>query len=361
MSHVTRPKSTRRCVACGLVALMTVAVSCSQTDTIADPLPVTSSAAPSTVAPQSTVPTTSVPVTSTTAAPFGDGPDPLRSQQTHLAQLGLSEVWRRAAGQGQVIAIVDTGVDLTHPDLAAKLVDGINLVTPGTPPQDDNGHGTHVAGIAAAATGNSIGGSGVAPLARIMPVKVLDAGGSGSTANIAAGIDWAATHGATVINLSLGESGLRSRITKGGQINAALRRAAAAGVVVVAASGNDSTLKRDYRAGVDVIVVNACNGSGAPAAFTNAGDPRAVAAPGVDILSTAPRTPTDIWPSGSTGYERLSGTSMASPIVAGIAALLLSAGIDRSQVASRLESTATNPTNDIRLGAGVVSPSTALA
>lgn len=362
MPNLIRPKSMRRRVACGLLLVAAVSVSCSQTDTIADPSPTaTTPAAPTTGMPASTVSTTSVPVTSTTAPPIISGTDPLRGQQAHLAQLDLPAVWSRATGQGQVIAIVDTGVDLAHPDLAPKLVDGINLVTPGTPPQDDNGHGTHVAGIAAGATGNSIGGSGVAPLARIMPVKVLDSAGSGSTATIAAGIDWAATHGATVINLSLGESGPGARITKGGEINAALRRASAAGVVIVAAAGNDSAFKRDYRAGVEVIVVDACDGSGAPAAFTNAGDPRAVAAPGVDILSTAPTTPTDIWPSGSTGYERLSGTSMASPIVAGIAALLLSAGIVPSQVASRLESTATNPTNDIRLGAGVVSPSTALA
>lgn len=296
-----------------------------------------------------------------TAPAFADGGDPLRNEQTHLAQLAIPDVWPTTTGSGQVIAVVDTGVDLTHPDLQSVLVEGINLVTPGTPPQDDNGHGTHVSGAAGAATGNGTGVSGVAPGARIMPVKVLDKSGAGSTATIAEGIDWAATHGATVINLSLGESGPLSRLRKGGEINAALRRASAAGVVLVAASGNDASFKRDYRAGVEVIVVNACDATGAPADFTNAGDPRAVTAPGVDILSTAPTAATDIWANGTSGYEKLSGTSMATPIVAGAAALLLAAGVTPADVATRLSTTAVNPTGDIRLGAGVISVGAALA
>ncbi len=341
-------------------------IGCSDTQ----PLPAEAAPATTTKIAESGAPATSAPPAPTeaptTAAPpaaassFVDGGDPLRTQQTHISQLGLPAVWSRATGAGQVIAIVDSGVDLSHPDLAGQLVEGINLVTPGTPPQDDNGHGTHVAGIAAATTGNAIGVSGTAPLAKIMPVKVLDQDGSGSTATIAAGIDWATQNGATVINLSLGQTGLRARISKGGEINPALRRATAAGVVIVSASGNDSTLKLDYRSGVDVIVVNACDAAGSPADFSNAGDPRAVAAPGVDILSTAPTKPTAIWPTGTSGYETLSGTSMAAPVVAGIVALLRSAGVTAADVAARLSATASNPTSDLRLGAGIVSPAPAL-
>ncbi len=322
----------------------------------------TSVAAPSSASPTSVeLDPKTTPTTTVGSPPFVDGGDPLRARQLHLAQLRVPEIWATADGAGQVIAIIDTGVDLSHPDLQSALVDGINLVTPGTPPQDDNGHGTHVAGIAAAITGNGVGVSGMAPQARIMPVKVLDRQGSGSSATIAAGIDWATEHGATVINLSLGESGVGSRLTKGGEINPALRRAAAAGVVLVAASGNDSSFKRDYRAGVDVVVVNACDENGKPAAFTNAGDPRAISAPGVSILSTAPTSPSELWPNGSTGYETLSGTSMATPVVAGGAALLLSAGVPASEVGARLSSSAVNPTGDIRLGAGVISLSAAIA
>jgi len=350
--------------ALAFVLLLTLAVGLGCTTNSQLPDPATSSSTSSTTE-MSTTTSTPAATTTATSAPtvpssFVAGPDPLRARQTHIAQLDLPTVWPRASGAGQIIAVVDTGVDLTHPDLQSNLVEGINLVTPNTPPQDDNGHGTHVAGIAAAVTGNALGVSGVAPLAKIMPVKVLDKVGSGTTATIAAGIDWATEHGATVINLSLGSSGPGSRLTKGGEINPALRRAATAGVVIVSASGNESTLKRDYRAGVDVIVVDACDQNGKPADFTNAGDPRAVAAPGVDILSTSPIAATDIWPKGTAGYETLSGTSMASPVVAGTAAMLRSAGVPAAEVLERLAATAKNPDNDIRLGAGVIAPSAAL-
>jgi serine protease len=313
----------------------------------------------SSVAPATTVASTVPPAAIDCAvAPFGD--DPLRGDQGHLAELCTPGAWTLATGDRQVIAIVDTGIDLAHPDLAARLVPGINLVAPGSPPQDDQGHGTHVAGIAAAATGNGVGVSGVAPGALLMPVKVLDASGSGSTTTIADGIVWAVDNGATVVNLSLGGTGPGSRIAKGGPINRAIRYANERGVVVVAAAGNDSTLKASYRAGVDVIVVNATDADGAPAAFTNVGDPRAVAAPGVDVLATAPVAPTDTWPNGTGGYERLSGTSMSTPIVSGIVALLLDAGASPAEVADLLVATASNPNADPRLGAGVVDPVAAL-
>jgi serine protease len=291
-------------------------------------------------------------------APFGD--DPLRAEQGHLSQLCMPGAWTLATGDREVIAIVDTGIDLTHPDLAARLVPGINLVQPGEPPQDDQGHGTHVAGIAAAATGNGVGVSGAAPGAALMPVKVLDATGSGSTTTIAEGIVWAVDNGATVVNLSLGGTGPASRIVKGGAINRAIRYANDRGVVVVAAAGNDSTLQVGYRAGVDVIVVNAADDEGAPAEFTNVGDPRAVAAPGVDVLATAPIGPTDTWPNGTGGYERLSGTSMSTPMVSGVVALLLEAGASPAEVADVLAATASNPNADPRLGAGIVDPVAAL-
>jgi len=309
------------------------------------------------VPPPTTVPPPAPPPPPSTLPVVGG--DPLRSGQTHVAQLSLEQAWLASTGSDQVIAIVDTGVDLTHPDLAERLVPGVNLVAPGTPPQDDHGHGTHVAGIAAAATGNDVGVSGVAPGARIMPVKVLDASGNGSTAVIAAGIEWAVANGATVVNLSLGDAGVGTRLTKGGQLNRAIRFAAERGVVVVAAAGNDAALEVDYRRGVDVIVVNAVDANGTPAPFTDSGDPRAVAAPGVDILATAPAGPSTIWPSGTPGYDRLSGTSMATPIVSGIAALLRSRGVPPAEVGPRLAATATAGP-DPRLGAGIVNPLAAL-
>lgn len=285
-------------------------------------------------------------------APLGS--DPRAAEQWALDAVGLPEAWTRSAGGGVVIAIVDTGVDLDHPDLAPKLVAGIDLVDGDAIPDDPNGHGTHVAGIAAAATDNALGIAGAAPAAAIMPVRVLDVAGFGSDETIAAGIQWAATHGADVINLSLGESGFAARLSKGGSINAAIRLATKLGVTVIAAAGNDGSRGRVYRLGVDVIVVNASARDGSAAAFTNTGDLRAIAAPGVDILSTAPLTASALWPDGTDGYASLDGTSMAAPLVSATAALLLAQGVPASDVAGRLMGTASNPGGDPALGAGVL-------
>jgi subtilisin family serine protease len=270
--------------------------------------------------------------------------------------LRLPEVWGRdVRGDGVVIAVVDTGVDLDHPDLVDRLVPGIDVVDGDSVPQDTNGHGTHVAGIAAATADNGVGIAGTAPLARIMPVRVLGTDGTGSDEGIARGIDWAVANGADVVNLSLGESGVLSRISKGGPLNAAIRNAAGRGVVVLAAAGNEGTTKRNYRAGTPTLVVNATDQTGRLAQFSNTGDLRAVAAPGVGILSTAPTEPTTLWPTGSAGYERLDGTSMATPIVSGIAALLIAAGVDPATIIDRITQTA-NSNGNPQLGAGVVDP-----
>lgn len=254
-----------------------------------------------------------------------------------------------------MIAVVDTGVDLDHPDLVDRLVPGIDVVDGDPVPQDTNGHGTHVAGIAAATADNGVGIAGTAPLARIMPVRVLGTDGTGTDDGIARGIDWAVANGADVVNLSLGESGVLSRISKGGPLNAAIRNAAGRGVVVLAAAGNEGATKRNYRAGTPTLVVNATDEAGRLAQFSNSGDLRAVAAPGVGILSTAPNEPTTLWPGGSGGYERLDGTSMATPIVSGVAALLIASGVDPATIIDRITQTA-NSNGNPQLGAGVVDP-----
>lgn len=295
------------------------------------------------------------------AAPIGA--DPLRVEQWGLVATRTAEAWGTATGAGTVIAIVDSGVDSTHPDLAGRLVPGVDLVDPGTPSGtsvDPNGHGTHVAGIAAATTGNGVGISGAAPGAMIMPIRVLGPDGSGSDDVIAEGIAWAVDNGADVINLSLGESGFLARLNKNGPLNAAIREANAAGVVVVAAAGNDSLRRQSYRVGVPVLVVNASSQDGAVAAFSTTGDVRSVAAPGVGILSTAPTTPTTLWPAGSSGYEPLDGTSMAAPLVAGIAAMLVERGLSPDETRDLIADTAVNPTGDPALGDGVVDTAAAL-
>ena len=155
------------------------------------------------------------------------------AQSDYLAPLRLDRAWDISKGSGVTVAVVDTGADLNHPDLAGQLVTGRNVMDPFSAPQDDNGHGTMTAGIVAARTNNGRGVVGVAPSAKVMPIKVLDSNGSGSDADIAVGIDWARTHGAKVINLSLGGS------ADDPVLRDAVENAIAANVVVVAAAGND--------------------------------------------------------------------------------------------------------------------------
>ncbi|HKE99695.1 MAG TPA: S8 family serine peptidase [Actinomycetes bacterium] len=150
------------------------------------------------------------------------------------------------------VLILPTGVNLSHPDLAGKLVPGRDLVDGDDAPDDPNGHGTRVAGIAAAATANGIGVAGAAPQARIMPVRVLAADGSGDEGTIAQGIRWAAAHGAGVINLSLGEEGFASRLRRNGALNGAIRQVTAQYVLAVAviaagAAGGSWTRRRCAR------------------------------------------------------------------------------------------------------------------
>ena len=289
------------------------------------------------------------------------GPDALLDEQWALDTLRLPKAWSTSTGCGTTIAIVDSGVDLDHPDLRDRIVGGIDLVDGDDQPDDENGHGTHVAGIAAAGADNGIGVAGAAPCASIMPVRVLDAEGSGSDETIAEGIRWAAAHGADVINLSLGESGIIGRLRAGGAMNDAILDAHEQGAVIVAASGNDGAPHlRNYRIQVPVIVVGATNAHGDAAEFSNYGDRRMLAAPGEDILSTAPPGRTTIWADGTDGYEPLDGTSMASPYVAGVAALLVAQGLDADQVAEVLAETAQDPGDDIRLGAGLIDAAAAV-
>lgn len=232
------------------------------------------------------------------------------------------QAWDKASGHASVIiAVVDTGVDGSHPDLSAKLLAGQDFVQPGQPPEDQNGHGTHVAGIAAAATGNGIGIAGIAPDAAVLPVRVLDRNGSGAIATIAAGIRYAADQGAKVINLSLGGAG-RSAVLRD-----AIRYAASKGAVIVAAAGNDGSPDKLYPAAYDeVISVGSVGAEDVHSAFSNYGTWVDVAAPGEKIVST--------YMYGR--YTYLSGTSMAAPHVSGVAALLAGQGLDASAIRKRL-------------------------
>lgn len=217
-----------------------------------------------------------------------------------------------SVGQGVTVAVIDTGVDLTHPALSAHLAPGYNVLQPNVAPADTPsstdsdgdgevndalGHGTGVAGIIAA----------VAPQSRIMPIKVLDSEGMGTEFDVVEGIRYAVDHGAQVINLSLGMASYSSAVAE------ALAYAASHGVVVAAAAGNTGTLIPMYPAGdPNVLTVAATDASDSLASFSAYGPFISVTAPGVNIYSSY----------YNGGYALWSGTSMAAPFVSGEAALL---------------------------------------
>ncbi|MFI6521043.1 S8 family peptidase [Spirillospora sp. NPDC050679] len=297
------------------------------------------------------------------AAGCGSGTeaDPMRDQQWALNAMKLPDAWKReATGKGVTIAVVDTGADLGHPDLKDSLVAGYDFVDNDDEPKDQNGHGTHVAGIAAAVTDNGTGIAGGAPDAKIMPVRALNTLGSGDNATITKAIVWAADHGAKVINLSLGESGLMSRLIKGGVLNQAFSYAHGKGAVVVAAAGNDGTVKQPYKVTTPVLTVGASDQRGRPAEFTNVGAQDQVTAPGVGILSTLPTYRTPETKNDTSGYGKLDGTSMAAPYVSALAALLAGQGESPDQIMQTIRRTAANPAGDPRLGLGIVDAAAAV-
>lgn len=230
--------------------------------------------------------------------------------QWNLPIIGTIPGWSITKGdENTVVAVIDTGVDLHHADLAGRLAEGANFVDPDRAPLDDVGHGTHVAGVISAVVNNTEGVAGMTWYDRVMPVKVLDATGAGSAYAVARGIIWATDHGAGVINLSLGNYA-RSEF-----LHDAVRYAFDRDVVLVAATGNDNTDQPGYPAAYpEVLAVAATDSRRQLASFSNFGDYVDVAAPGVHIAST--------YPDGH--YAALSGTSMASPHAAALAALIRS-------------------------------------
>ncbi|WP_020390436.1 S8 family serine peptidase [Kribbella catacumbae] len=237
-------------------------------------------------------------------------------QALSLNTVRVPQAWDLSKSTGsQIVAVLDTGVDAGHPDLAGHLVPGYNAVSSTRPnPVDDNGHGTMTLGIIAAGANNGIGVAGVGWNVKAMPVKVLDAKGEGYDADIAEGVDWAVAHGTKVINMSLSGPGDNAVLRD------AIQRAVAAGVVVVAAAGNEGNDVVQYPAAYpEVIAVGATNAYGVMTYFSSHGDWVDIAAPGWDILSTGVRSMT---PSGYEPYWYCTGTSCSAPIVAAVAALV---------------------------------------
>jgi serine protease len=292
---------------------------------------------------------------------LGTAPDDeFYNLQYGLQQKQVPDAWAKATkgDPNMIVAVVDTGIDYSHPDLKERTLLGQDFTfRPGwlfnrkdkDGPMDDNAHGTHCAGIIGATANNGLGIAGVAPDVRLMAVKVLGGDGGGSQYDVMKGVAYAVTNGAKVVNMSLGGTATTSVERK------FYEAAVASGALIVAATGNSADGVGFPAAYPGILSVGATDSGGALARFSNHDETMSVTAPGVGILSTIP---------GNT-YAKFSGTSMAAPFVSGVAALVWSAHPEwtASEVKAHIERTATDkgaPGVDSLYGHGEVDVQAAL-
>ncbi|MDO8586876.1 MAG: S8 family serine peptidase [Armatimonadota bacterium] len=259
-------------------------------------------------------------------------PQPAQTLPWGIQRVNAPAAWSISAGSGVKVAVIDTGIQLDHPDLAANIAGGYNAVNPTKAASDGNGHGTHVAGTVAAVN-NSIGVAGVAPQARLYSVRVLNNAGTGFLSDIIEGLDWCRSQNIRVANMSLGSSGSNQ------SFHDAISLAYASGIVLVAAAGNNGggygtgTGQVDYPGAYpEVIAVSATDRNDRFAVFSSSGPAVDLAAPGVNVFSTYK----------GSGYATLNGTSMSTPHVTGAAAVRLALHPTETpeQVKAVLQSTA---------------------
>jgi serine protease len=322
--------------------------------------------------PESYVPATQAPATRDGGEGFVPN-DPFYKHQWHLEQIGMPVAWTLQRGAGIVVAVIDTGVAMRDrgpergaPDLAqTRVVAGYDFVDNDDDAHDEHGHGTHVAGTIAQSTHNGVGVAGVAPEASIMPVRVLDRRGSGGWGAIAASIRWAADHGANVINLSLGGS-IASKAVQN-----AISYAHGKGVVVVAAAGNTGRGSVEYPARHEhVIAVSAVRFDRTRSFYSSYGEQLDLAAPGGDMRvdQNHDGLPDGVIQNTFAGrdhnrfdYLAYQGTSMATPHVTGVAALVMAAGVREPDSVERvLEESAIDLGDPRQYGAGLVRADAAL-
>jgi len=226
-----------------------------------------------------------------------------------ISKFNIPEIWKKTKGEGIKVAVIDTGCDFNHHDLKDNMLEGMNFVSPGKPPMDRNGHGTHVAGTIAASD-NNLGMVGIAPKAKIVPIKSLDDRGSGSIANVYKGIEWAIQKNVDIITMSLGSS------MGDANLQGAINKAFSKNILVFCAAGNagPSTPIMYPAKYPQTISIGAIDSNMNRTSFTCSGPELEFLCPGQDILSCVP----------GNRYASMSGTSMSNPFAAGYAALVLS-------------------------------------
>ena len=251
--------------------------------------------------------------------------DPYNGSAWHLGKINAGAAWDKARGAGVTIAILDTGVNSAHPDLAANMVPGWNFYNNNADSSDVQGHGTAVAGTAAAATNNGLGVASVAGAARIMPIRISDANGYAYYSTIAQGITYAADKNVRVANVSF------VGLAKSAAVISAAQYMKSKGGLVVVCAGNNS-INEAITPTTSMIVVSATDSNDAKASWSSYGTFVAIAAPGTGIWTT----------NRSGGYSQWQGTSFASPVTAGVVALMMSANptLPNAQIESLLYSTA---------------------
>ncbi|WP_395143797.1 S8 family peptidase, partial [Armatimonas sp.] len=288
--------------------------------------------------------------------PSGTRPnDPLYDKQWNFRMIDTEGAWERTRGKGAVVAVIDTGVTKARDFKQTTFTAGYNFVSKTTNADDDHGHGTHVAGTIAESTNNNEGVAGIAFEATIMPLKVLSAEGSGTSADIADAIRFAADKGANIINMSLGS------MYPSDVIHEACKYARKKGVTIVCAAGNSFKEGVGYPAAFpECIAVSSVGPSGKLSKFSSWGKQVALAAPGGDMIDS--KDPKDgilqntVY-QGQDDYFAFQGTSMASPHVAGAAALAYSQGTkDPAKIKDLLQKTASKPkeNNVKKYGAGIL-------